>query len=202
MAKPSTSSQRSATARRKGRAAQGRRNQSWIWIVVGVVVVLVIGFIVAVVMWNRPNTIAGLMTFDNLSRNHTQGSVTYPQTPPVGGDHNPVWQNCGIYDQPVKNENAVHSLEHGAVWITYQPDLPADQVAQLRSLVQGRPYTLLSPYPNLPGPIFASAWGVQLKVDNASDSRLPLFISRYAQGPQTPEPGAACSGGIGTPISH
>lgn len=206
MAKPSTSTQRSATARRKGRAAaRSQRNQLWIWITIGVVIVLLLGSIAAVVMSNQsvaiPDTIAGVTTFDNLPRNHVQGTVNYRQTPPVGGNHSPVWQNCGIYDQPVQNENAVHSLEHGAVWITYQPNLPAAQVQQLRSLVQGRGYTLLSPYPNLPGPIFASAWGLQLKVDSASDPRLPQFIAKYAQGQQTPEPGAACSGGTGVPIS-
>ncbi|HET9972943.1 MAG TPA: DUF3105 domain-containing protein [Streptosporangiaceae bacterium] len=37
--------------------------------------------------------------------------------------------NCGIYDQPVPNERAVHNMEHGAIWITYQPSLPQAQVS-------------------------------------------------------------------------
>ncbi len=59
----------------------------------------------------------------------------------------------------------------------------------------------LTPYPNLPKPVVASAWGLQLPLDDANDARLPLFISRYEAGPQTPEPGALCTGGIGTPLS-
>jgi hypothetical protein len=140
-----------------------------------------------------------VVTF-SVPQGHQEGPLTYPQTPPAGGIHNPAWQNCGIYDQPVPNENAVHSLEHGAVWITYQPDLPAEAVAQLRDLVSGWNYTLLSPYPDLPAPVVASAWGVQLKADSAADPRLTEFISRYHQGPQTPEPGAPCTGGVGTPV--
>src|SRR5690606_33576299 len=50
--------------------------------------------------------ISGIQHFPNLSVNHVEGRVTYAQTPPVGGEHNPVWLNCGIYDQPVRNENA------------------------------------------------------------------------------------------------
>ena len=143
--------------------------------------------------------IPGIKTFSNLARTHVDGKVTYPQNPPVGGPHNQVWLNCGIYDSPVTNENAVHSLEHGAVWITYQPKLSAADVQHLVSLVKGKPYVILSPYDGLPSPVVASAWGVQLQVQTAYDSRISQFIQKYAQGPQTPEPGAPCSGGTGSP---
>lgn len=96
----------------------------------------------------------------------------------------------------MRNENAMHSLEHGAVWIAYRPDLTAADVEQLRALVSGRRYTLLSPYPDLPAPVVASAWGVQLRVDGAADQQLPQFIRTYMQEPQTPEPGAACRGKV------
>src|SRR5690348_12659451 len=122
MTKPSASPQRSATARRKGRAARARSNRTWVWIVVGGGIALLLAIIVIVVVSYRsnnaasssPDTIEGVKTFSNLPRDHKAGPLTYPQTPPVGGVHNPVWQNCGIYNQPVANENAVHSLEHGA----------------------------------------------------------------------------------------
>jgi hypothetical protein len=141
----------------------------------------------------------GVQTFANLSRDHVTGPVNYPQNPPVGGPHNPVWLNCGTYANPVANENAVHSLEHGAVWITYQPNLPAIQVSTLRGDAHGQASVVLSPYPDLPAPVVASAWGVQLRLSDTSDPRLNQFISFYQQGPQTPEPGAPCSGGVGSP---
>jgi Protein of unknown function (DUF3105) len=141
-----------------------------------------------------------VQTFTNLSRNHVDGPITYPQVPPVGGEHNPVWMNCGIYDKPVPNENAVHSLEHGAVWITYQPDLPQASVEQLRGLVRGHSHVLLSPYDGLPAKVVASAWGVQLRADGADDPQLAKFVATYENGPQTPEPGAPCSGAKGVPL--
>ena len=126
---------------------------------------------------------------------HTNDPVQYTEVPPVGGSHNPVWQNCGYYAAPVHNENAVHSLEHGAVWITYDPDLPAADIAKLEALVKGNTYLLISPYKGLPSPVVASAWGVQLQLDGVDDPYLIAFINYYEQGPQTPEPGAPCSGG-------
>jgi hypothetical protein len=147
------------------------------------------------------SSLSGVHTYPVKSRNHVQGTVSYAQTPPVGGDHNPVWLNCGIYASPVPNENAVHDLEHGAVWITYQPNLAAADVTKLKNLVQSKTkgYLDLSPYDGLPTPIVASAWGVQLKVQSASDARLGKFIDKYQLGPQAPERGAACTGGTGTP---
>lgn len=131
---------------------------------------------------------------------HTDGEVDYEQTPPAGGEHNPVWQNCGVYEEPIRNETAVHSLEHGAVWITYRPSLPDGQVQQLEDLAQGESYVLVSPMEDLPSPIVASSWGNQLQVQEASDESLEQFKSAFIQGPQTPEPGAACSGGVGEPV--
>ncbi|WP_225850797.1 DUF3105 domain-containing protein [Streptomyces sp. HPF1205] len=188
--------QRAAEARRE------RRRRIVIWTTSVVAVAAVGGGIAAVVIANKPKSapaIAGVVSYKNLTRNHVTHSVKYAQTPPVGGDHNPTWLNCGIYDKPVPNENAVHDLEHGAVWITYQPNLPAAQVAALKKTVGSQTYLDLSPYPGLPSPVVVSAWGKQLKLKSATDPRLAKFIAAYKQGPQTPEPGAPCTGGTGTP---
>jgi hypothetical protein len=120
--------------------------------------------------------------------------------PPVGGVHSPRWQNCGIYDQPVEAKNAVHSMEHGAVWITYHPDLPTGEVESLREQARDQSYLLLSPYPDLTSDVVLSAWGIQLEVDSVDDERIGQFIDQYRLGPQTPEYGAACDGGVGRPI--
>lgn len=145
------------------------------------------------------SAIPGLVTYPDLARGHVTGTVVYPQAPPVGGDHSAVWQNGGIYHAPVPDENAVHSLEHGAFWITYQPGLPDDQVAAIEAAVQGQAYALVSPYPGQPAPVEATAWGVQLKLDSATDPRLAEFIAAYADASQAPEPRGEVTGGAGTP---
>jgi hypothetical protein len=198
--------------------ARGRqKSPRWLWVVGGLILLAVI---VGGIFWWRANNstpvtsgtgaplvdnhgeIVGLQKFPNQARDHQIGPLSFAQTPPVGGIHNPVWQNCGIYGDAIPNENAVHSLEHGSVWITYQPTLAAADVETLRALVRGHSHALLSPYPNLPTPVVISAWGLQVQVQSASDPRLALFIKTYENGPQTPEPGATCSGGTGTPLQQ
>jgi hypothetical protein len=190
--------------RSRGRPVQKRRRPLWIWALaaLGVVVLVVAGVLLSRRTSTANVALDNVTTYPNLARDHDETNLTYPQTPPVGGAHNPRWENCGIYDQPIQNEYGVHSLEHGAVWITYQPDLPTADVEKLRALVRGHKSILLTPYPGLPSKVVASAWGVQLKADGASDPHIAAFIAKYENGPQTPEPGAACSGGVGNPVDR
>jgi hypothetical protein len=90
----------------------------------------------------------------------------------------------------------VHSLEHGTVWITYRPDLPADQVAKLKEKVQGQEKMMLSPYDGLDKPISLQAWGFQLKVDNADDSRIDEFIKTLRVNASIEGPNANCAQGV------
>ncbi|PPB48668.1 hypothetical protein C4K88_13160 [Arthrobacter pityocampae] len=143
--------------------------------------------------------IEGVQEYPDVTFDHVDGPVEYEQSPPVGGDHNPVWTNCGVYTEPLPNENTVHSMEHGAVWIAYNPDIGQAEIDKLTELVGSRSYVLLSPYPGLESPVAASAWGLQLTADSADDPRLVTFLTKYIQGEQTREPGAACSGGLTPP---
>ncbi len=147
-----------------------------------------------------------------LGHTHVPGPVRYSVIPPVGGAHNATWMNCGIYDKPVPSEHAVHNLEHGAVWITYQPSLPKSDVDALRAFVEGQSvlspggqsgsrYIDLTPYPGLPAPVVVSSWGFQLRLTSPTDPRLQAFVSKFrVSRTYTPEYGAPCTGGVGTPL--
>ncbi|MFE6842386.1 DUF3105 domain-containing protein [Streptomyces sp. NPDC057686] len=148
----------------------------------------------------RKAPVNGEQTWDAkaLGRNHVETPVKYPMNPPVGGDHSPRWMNCNgdVYKNPVPEVNAVHSLEHGAVWVTYNEKAAKGDVDQLAGKVAKTPYTLMSPVKEQAGAIMLSAWGKQLTVDKADDPRVAQFFTKYVQGPQTPEPGAACTSGL------
>jgi hypothetical protein len=184
-----------------------RRRSKLVWWVVGIAAsVVVVALIVASIVFApkpaptyTPGSdgadIEGVQTFENVTE-HVDGPVDYPQSPPTGGPHNPVWLNCGIYDQPVPNENAVHALEHGAVWVTYDASkVKGDELASLKSQLPSD-YIVLSPYEGLDSPIVMSAWNHQLKLDSADDPRISQFLEEYWRSQNAPEPGAACTGGL------
>ncbi len=194
-----TKSKAGRKEQRRQAAQQQKRRQA---LTIGLPIILgAIAIISLIIIRNFGSDIEGVLDFGAQDRGHDEG-VVYEDIslPPVGGVHSPRWQNCGIYDQPVEVKNAVHSMEHGAVWIAYNPNLPAEEVNVLRDAVRGQSYLLLSPYPNLDGNVVLTAWGVQLQADSATDERVAQFIEQYRLGPQTPEFGAACDGGVGIPI--
>ena len=143
--------------------------------------------------------LSGLVKSDTtkLKSAHVTGAVSYPgqaSEPPVGGNHNAVPETCAVYSQQIPNVHAVHSMEHGAAWVTYRPSLPVAQLATLKSEVTGNPYRLMSPYPGLKSAVSLQAWGRQLFVDSASDPRVKEFLGNFTNGPTTPERGGSCSG--------
>jgi hypothetical protein len=145
---------------------------------------------------SSPEQIEGLTRYDHAPGVHTGEPVAYTESPPVGGPHDVVWADCTgtVYDVDIRHENAVHSLEHGAVWITYDPaQVNAEGVDALAGLVEGRPGVMLSPYAGQERPIGLQSWGHQLFVDAADDPRIGQFVDLLVFHPDlAPEPGAPC----------
>ncbi|MPQ99920.1 DUF3105 domain-containing protein [Modestobacter sp. I12A-02628] len=206
------SSRPSATARGKGGRTRPptqvvAQPKPWGLIAAAAAVVVfaaaVIGYAVVQVREKNENSVAsaedisGIRTFDYANgQEHVATPVDYSESPPVGGPHDPYWADCTgtVYSIPIRTENAVHSEEHGAVWITYDPDAVSDgDLDTLTGLVDGRSGMMLSPYPGQSSPIMLQAWNHQLGVDSASDVRVQQFIDTLLYDPEnTPEPGASC----------
>jgi Protein of unknown function (DUF3105) len=144
-----------------------------------------------------PAALGAVRAYEDLPVVHTSAEVDYAQTPPVGGPHDPEWLDCGVYDEPVRDENAVHDLEHGAVWIAYDPELAAGDVEELARLLPQN--GILSPYDGLGAPVVVTVWGRQLELEGADDPRLELFIDELGGGETAPEPFASCAGGLTEP---
>jgi hypothetical protein len=150
--------------------------------------------------WAGPDVSADVVTyFDAQTANavHPEDDIfiLYEQVPPVGGPHNAIWQTCGFYDEYIFNWHGVHSMEHGAVWLTYDPELPQGDIDRLRDFAdQG--HVLVSPYPGMDAPVVGSVWGKQMTFTGADDERIEAFIKQYRLNPDnTPEQGAMCISG-------
>jgi hypothetical protein len=204
---------RIAEMRRAEKARERRNRMLTIGASVAVVTALVVGGVVLV----RSQDDGGSTTADSsnpghwttgkdgvktwsskLSQTHVTKNVKYPMTPPAGGDHDARWMNCNgdVYTKELSNMNAVHSLEHGSVWVTYTSKAAKADVEKLAAKVKQTPYTLMSPYEGQAAPIMLTAWGHQRTVTSADDPNVAKFFETYVQGEQTPEKGATCSGGL------
>jgi len=169
---------------------------------IGVVAVVLLAIVVTIALPGQTPAVGipdGTETVAVASRAHVEGEIAYDDVVPAGGSHNPVWLNCGVYDAAVPKENAVHSLEHGAVWITYQPGIDAGQLDTLRGIAGDFRKVIVSPVAEQDSPVMATAWGYRLKLTDAGDSRLHQFVNEFDGDRHAPEPGAACSGGVGEP---
>ena len=133
---------------------------------------------------------------------HRAGDIEYALSPPAGGLHDGDAYVCGFYDAPVVDEIVVHDLEHGAVWLSYAPDLDEDDVEVIHDLVRENEDVVAAPHESLDEgvAVVATAWARQLTLDAVDDPRLEEFIAQYVNGPQTPEQGVGCTAGRGEPI--
>jgi hypothetical protein len=196
--------------KKPGKSIVNQKQTPWGTIITAVVLVLLAGGIITFAVTRSSGggkdnaglaadakKIPSVVIKDEPNRQHVTQPVTYDTTPPIGGNHSAYWAACNgvVYPNAIANENAVHMLEHGAVWITYNKDtIATGDLDKLSALVEGKNGMVLSPYPDLKSPISLQFWGHQLFVDSASDPRVKRFIDDLLFNPVvTPEPGAPCS---------
>lgn len=144
-----------------------------------------------------PSDLDDVQSFEDLTNQHLDigEEHSYPQSPPVGGDHAPIWLECGVYDEPVPVEYVVHDLEHGTTWLTYRPDdLDADGIERLAEQLPAN--GIMSPYADQSAPVVITVWGRQLELTGPDDPRIGLFITKFGAGDTAPEPFASCNGGV------
>lgn len=138
----------------------------------------------------------GIQVYPATTNRTVEGPIHYDREPPTNGNHAPIWQNCGFYREPIQDRHAVHSMDHGVVWITYRPDLPRQQLETLRSYGDEN-YVMVSPYPGQRAPVIATSWRVQLLLNGADDPRLEQFVSEFKVSELAPLSGNRCVMGVG-----
>ena len=139
-----------------------------------------------------------ILELEDFGATHVLCEVAYEMRPPASGDHFPTWQNCGFYTEPIRDETAVHSLEHGAIWIAYDP--ASTQPPGTRSL---RPSTSTAMFslrrigPEAPNRL--TAWQRQLAVMSMDDPAVTEFFDRQLGrvSETAPEAGVSCANAIG-----
>lgn len=190
---------------RQKRYVQNKRELTIIKVVAGLIAVGIVAAIgISVWNWGQDRELnrqpEGVRTYTYAGNQHRNEPINYSvepdyqgEIPPAGGTHNPAWQNCGVYDAPIPWEYAVHSLEHGAIWISYSPDLAAEEIERLREYGDDDKM-LVAPENNLPAPIVLTSWRNQMTAQSADTENVKRFIRFYKNNPDfAPEAGASCS---------
>jgi hypothetical protein len=140
----------------------------------------------------------GIEVYPSTTNRTVDGPIDYGRKPPTNGNHAPLWQNCGFYQKPIQDRHAVHSMDHGVVWITYRPELPQQQLESLRPYGNEN-YVIVSPYPGQNTPVIATSWRVQLELNSADDPRLEQFVNEFKRSELAPLSGNRCILGVGNP---
>ncbi|MGH2808302.1 MAG: DUF3105 domain-containing protein [Actinomycetota bacterium] len=165
---------------------------------------IVIATVTAALVWffflrgAIPDSIAGheiehYQTFAQESRSqqlHVEGEITnYESNPPVSGEHHAMPAACGVYSQPLPEEDYVHTLEHGAVGLLYQPTLDPEQIEQLEAIVQDYESHMFSmPYPQLEeDPVVVTAWAHLMRLDGVDGEAIREFTDVFREGGDAPE---------------
>jgi len=170
------------------------------WVLVGTAAVLLAGAL-SLRTAVEQSWLDDLATEENIGGLHTTDPLAYKNKPPMGGPHHPAWHNCGTFSEPIGDTHAVHSLEHGAVWVTYEPDQTTpEDVAELAAIANRNDYVMLSPYPGQGSKIVLTAWNNQLRLDRLDAPMVRRFVAYFAKAMTAPEPGAPCDGGVDSTV--
>jgi hypothetical protein len=175
-----------AEASAKKLAARKRRTKIGLYLFAGVALLGTAGFLI--VEKATLDELPGVSKPAYEGRSHAVSgqTVVYGSPTPTSGTHAASSPRCGIFTQQIPAELAVHSLEHGAVVIWYQPSLAAEEISALAGMVSRfDDRVILSPNGELTHPVVATGW-TRLKAYNGADPELEQFIETYrGRGPES-----------------
>lgn len=138
----------------------------------------------------RPDEIAGhelIHASETGIGEHTTGTVSYETTPPVSGAHAPSWAPCGVHDRRIANELMVHTLEHGAVGVLYDPAQVDEQTVRAIEDIVGDfdSHTFSAPYEGMPSAIAVVSWGELMRLDELDERAVRQYIETFrGKGPE------------------
>ena len=126
-------------------------------------------------------------------REHVDSKKYGGDQPPTSGAHaNPV--SWGVYDTEVRDDQLIHNMEHGGIYVSYQPDLPQDQIEKLKKLLS-EPFSnpefqpkkiVLAPRAANKSPIVLSSWRRSESLASYDQKKIEEYIKRNLG--KSPEP--------------
>jgi len=130
------------------------------------------------------------IAYDIQGQNHIAEGATHPSynsNPPSSGWHYASTVRGRFYEEALPDEQVIHNLEHGDIWIAYHPDI-SDEAKDILESFAGQ-YVVVSPRATNDGDISLVAWGRvdTFDIENGivDEERIRNFIKRHDnRGPE------------------
>lgn len=114
----------------------------------------------------------------------------YSTNPPTSGPHYSAPAPAGVKESQLPDETVIHNLEHGYVVINYRPDLPAEQIQELKRIFEALPPSplfnktkaILMPRAQNEQAISLTAWGFLLHMNAPSETKIKQFYEAHVDG--------------------
>lgn len=127
-------------------------------------------------------------------QNHVQEGqpITYKNYPPSSGTHYASTAEYGFSEKEIPEGKLVHDLEHGAIVLYYEPNLPIEGLASLRDAAtrlptekHGEVKIVITPYSKLQTPLAIAAWGrIETSQQFDYEELLAFYNALVDQGPE------------------
>lgn len=179
---------------RQGEEKKEARKSLVVKLIVGAVVLAVVGGIGYLFATSNQDGGSSYLLGEeipDLGANHiNQGErvTTYNSNPPTSGPHWSTPQTCDFYTEEVPDEAVVHSLEHGAIWVTYKDKSLEGSMKSLFEKESAK--VLISPRSANDSLVAVASWGRLLKLDEFDEDQIIDFIGSNRNN--SPEPLAPC----------
>ena len=178
---------------KKSRAIEAiRRAAIKKFLILGVFIAVVLAFSAwgVIVYQNRLKNLPGRF-FANQGQEHIAVNAPHPEynsNPPTSGWHYGQPAEWGVYTKELPDEQLIHNLEHGGIWIAYKPDLSEEIKKKLEEFYKkyGRKI-IVTPRAKNDSDIALAAWNHldTFGVAEYSDERVEKFIKAFRnKGPE------------------
>src|SRR3989344_5631667 len=81
----------------------------------------------------------------------------YTSNPPTSGPHYNQTARSGFRNEVISDQNIIHNLEHGDIWIAYHPRIAEEVVEELKQF--GAAKVIITPRETNETDIALAAWG-------------------------------------------
>ncbi len=112
-------------------------------------------------------------------------TVLYKTNPPTSGPHWSTPADWRFYDKELPDEQLVHNLEHGGIWITYK-DLDKGSINKLKSIAKNNNNSVvITKRDENEDSVVVASWGRMMKLVEVDKALIQKYIDTYIN--QSPE---------------